>query len=150
MYCYYYVPSNLYYKRHLSRKWNCWSLRCNWSIACWRCSNYIFIFDLTPGFKGLGRDNYKAKWETFKCWDLVHLIVVVWWYWSCESIMDGWTSKLASSSITIPNLIVALYGRYEDGQPIYSSRQESISQELEMCCSSWQQIAPFPKPSISK
>ena len=28
------------------------------------CSNYIFILDLTPGFNGLGRDNYQ-------CWDLV-------------------------------------------------------------------------------
>ena len=30
------------YKMHLSRQWNCWSLRCSWSITCWRCSNYLF------------------------------------------------------------------------------------------------------------
>ena len=29
---------------HLYR--HCWSLRCSWSIACWSCSNYIFIPDL--------------------------------------------------------------------------------------------------------
>ena len=33
--------------RHLSRQYNCRSLRCSWSIACRRCSNYIFILDLT-------------------------------------------------------------------------------------------------------
>ena len=26
-------------------------------VACWRCSNYIFILDLTPGFIGLGTGN---------------------------------------------------------------------------------------------
>ena len=35
------------------------------------CSNYIFILDLTPGLNGLGRDNCKARQETFKCWDFV-------------------------------------------------------------------------------
>ena len=40
---------------------NCWSLRCRWSIACRRCSNYIFIIDLTPGFNGLGKDNCKTS-----------------------------------------------------------------------------------------
>ena len=28
-------------------------------IACRRWSNYIFILDLTPGFRGLGKDNCK-------------------------------------------------------------------------------------------
>ena len=45
------VPSNLKHK-HLSGQW---PLRCIWSIACWRCSNYIFILEFTPGFIGLGR-----------------------------------------------------------------------------------------------
>ena len=27
----------------------------------------------THGFNGLGKDNYKMKWETFKFWDLVTL-----------------------------------------------------------------------------
>ena len=42
------------------------------------CSNYIF--DLTPGFNGLGEDNCKARRETFKFWDLVWLILEVWMY----------------------------------------------------------------------
>ena len=29
----------------LNRQQNCWSLRCIWSIACRRCSSYIFILD---------------------------------------------------------------------------------------------------------
>ena len=54
---------------------NCWSLRCSWSIACRRCSNYIFVFNLTPGFNGLGKDNYNMRQEAFKFWDLVRLIL---------------------------------------------------------------------------
>ena len=50
---------------HLSLLWNCWSIRCRWSIACWHCSNYMSILDLTPGFNGLGKDNGKMRWETF-------------------------------------------------------------------------------------
>ena len=57
----------------------CWSLRCSWSIACRRCSNYIFIFDLTLGFNRLRKGNCKARWETFKVWDLVHCILEIWW-----------------------------------------------------------------------
>ena len=44
------------------------------------CSNYIFILDLTPGFNGLGKDNCKTRWKTFKCSDLVRFILEVWWY----------------------------------------------------------------------
>ena len=35
--------SNL--KTHLRRQWNCWSLRCSWSIACRLWSNCIFLLD---------------------------------------------------------------------------------------------------------
>ena len=55
-----------------------WSIRCSWSIACRRCSNYIFIMYSTAGFNGLGKDNH--KWETFQFWDLVRLILEVWRY----------------------------------------------------------------------
>ena len=36
-------------------------VRCSWSIACRRCSNYIFIVDLTPGFNGLGKDARRGE-----------------------------------------------------------------------------------------
>ena len=49
------------------------SFRCSWSIACRRCSNYIFILDLTSGFNGFGKDSRKTVRESFKCWDLVRL-----------------------------------------------------------------------------
>ena len=65
--------SNLLYKSHLSRQWTCWSLRCSWSIASWRCSNYIFIIDLIAGFNRLGKDNCKTRRYTFKFWVLVRL-----------------------------------------------------------------------------
>ena len=35
-------------------------------IACRRCSNYIFILHLVPGFNGLGRNNCKTTRELFK------------------------------------------------------------------------------------
>ena len=63
--------------RHAGQ-WNCWSLRCSWSIACRHCSNYIFIVNLTPGFNRLHKDNCKMRWETFKFWDLVWLILQIW------------------------------------------------------------------------
>ena len=62
---------------------NCWSLRCSWSIACRRCSNNIFILNLTPGFNGLGKDNYKMRREAFKFWDLVCLILETLRYIHC-------------------------------------------------------------------
>ena len=43
------------------------------SAVVGRCSNYIFILDLSPDFNGLGKDNCKTNRETFKFWDLVWL-----------------------------------------------------------------------------
>ena len=48
-------PSSLLYKPNFSRKLNCWSLRCSWSIACRRCSNYIFILQLIFGYSNWPR-----------------------------------------------------------------------------------------------
>ena len=45
--------------------------------VCRRCSNYIFILDLTPGFNGLGKDHCKRRQDIFKFWDLVRLILEV-------------------------------------------------------------------------
>ena len=70
--CYHQISK---YKTHFSRQLNCWSLRCSWSIACRRCSNYIFILNLTPGFNGLGKGNYRMRREAFKFWDLVRLVL---------------------------------------------------------------------------
>ena len=71
--------SNPQYKSHLSVQSNCWSFKCSSIIACWRCSNYIFIHISIPGFNGLGKNNCKTRWETFKFGDLVRVILVVWW-----------------------------------------------------------------------
>ena len=67
-------PSSLWYKRHLSRQLSCWSLRCSWSIACRRCSNYTYMFHFKPGSNRLGKDKCKTRQKTFKFWDLVRLI----------------------------------------------------------------------------
>ena len=42
------------------------AVRCSLGIACWRCSNYVFILDLRPGFNGLSKDNCKTRQETFE------------------------------------------------------------------------------------
>ena len=73
------ILSNLQYKPHFNRPLNCWSLRCSWSITCRRCSNYIFILHLTLGFNILRKDDWKPRRETFKFWDLVHLILENLW-----------------------------------------------------------------------
>ena len=61
-----YVPSNLWYRSRLSTQRICWSLRCSYSIACRRCSNYIFILDLTPGFNGSDKDNCETRRDSFE------------------------------------------------------------------------------------
>ena len=74
--CWLFCLSIVYHKtsniRARCRQWNCWS-RCIWSIVCRRCSNCIFIFDLTPGVNRLGKHNFKSRRVTFKLWDLVDL-----------------------------------------------------------------------------
>ena len=77
---------------------NCWSLRCSWSIACQRCSNYIFILNLTSGFNGLGKDNYQMRREAFKFWDLVRLILETLRYtsqnWVISDFLHVWHSAI--------------------------------------------------------
>ena len=46
--------------------------------ACRRCSNYIFILNLTHSFNILHEDNCKTRWEIFKFWELVHLVLEIW------------------------------------------------------------------------
>ena len=53
-------------------------------IACRRCSNYIFILNLTRGFNGLGKDNYKTGRETVMFRDWVRLILENWRYLSLQ------------------------------------------------------------------
>ena len=52
----------------------------SWSIACRRCSNYIFILHWPLGFNILCEDNGKPSRETFKFWDLVRLVLEIWLY----------------------------------------------------------------------
>ena len=102
-YCAYTVK--LYYKTYLCRHLNCWSLRCSWSIACRRCSNYIFILNWTHGFNRLGKDNCKTRGETFKfwdsgclIWDTLRYIVVLLTHFSASASTSRrhWASTLIS------------------------------------------------------
>ena len=107
---YYHQISNI---RHLRVQLNCWPLRCSWSIVCRRCSNYIFILDLTPGFNALGKDNCKTRQETFEFGDLVRLVIEIWRYplvhchaveWSlCNSFEDRTTVYFS----TVPDLQIS-------------------------------------------
>ena len=45
-----------------------------------RCSKYIFILDITPGFNRLGNNNGTTGRETLKLWDLLRLLLGVWRY----------------------------------------------------------------------
>ena len=74
------VLSNLYHKSHLSSQHSVWSFRCSWSMACRRCSTYIFIIDLAPSFNRLGKNNCDTRGETLKFWDSVWLLLEIWWY----------------------------------------------------------------------
>ena len=56
---------------------NCRLLRCSWSIACRRCSNYIFILDSTHRLIGLTEDNCTTRRETSKFGDLMRLILEI-------------------------------------------------------------------------
>ena len=71
------IPSSLQYKTHLSMQLNCSLLRCSWSIACRRCSNYIFILHLTLGLNILLKDNCMPRRGTFMFWELVRLISMI-------------------------------------------------------------------------
>ena len=86
---------------HPNRQYICQSLRCSWSIACRRCSNYIFILNLTAGFKGFRKDSRKAVQGSFKGWDLVRLILETWRYNENSIVaMGSWcpkSSKVATS-----------------------------------------------------
>ena len=73
--------------RRLSRQLNCLLLRCCWSIACRRCSNYIFILYLTPGFNRLDKDKCKTRRESFKFSDLVPLILEILRVYANESLI---------------------------------------------------------------
>ena len=73
------ISSNLWYKIQFNKQ--LMLISCSWSITCQRCSNKIFILNLTPGFNILCKDNCKMRWETFKFGDLVsyiRILTVVW------------------------------------------------------------------------
>ena len=56
-------------------------------------SNKSSFSILTPGFNVLGKDRCKVRREIFKFWDLVQLILEVWWYFShrpCLTIDWRW------------------------------------------------------------
>ena len=101
---------------------------CSWSIACQRCSNYIWVIDLTPGFIGLGKDNSKTRRETFKFWDLVCIILKILQYsqqkhtrfssvlrleessqyhgYRCPGILPWWRHQMETFSA-----LLAIFGR---------------------------------------
>ena len=92
----YHQVSNL---RHLSWQLNSWSLRYSWGIACRRCSNYIFILDLTPGFNGLGKDEMRIISSKFG--DLVQLILQILRYQNCLWPHNSGTEIVDSETLVL-------------------------------------------------
>ena len=86
-------------------------------VACRRCSNYIFILDLTPGFNGWGKDDCKTRRKSFKFGDLVRLILEILRYvtqlWVLTLSPVTWCFLRVSSAILPPT--------YIDEQMIFSS-----------------------------
>ena len=76
------------------------------------CSNYIFILDLTHAFNGLGKDNCKTRWETFKFWDLVWLILQVWQWASWVQLPCALWNKFSfkSSQSFLLELYILIHG----------------------------------------
>ena len=127
-----------------NRQLNGWSLRCSWSIGCRRCSNHIFILHLTRGLNILHKDNCKPRRETFKFWDLVHLILEILRYifrTSSTSPWDQWAKQfmdltrsilLAPGSFTfISKSLGTLYGLCWSHKPSNSGLARfSVSSEI--------------------
>ena len=74
VYIYIWTPSKLEYKPHLSRQYNCWSLRCSWSIACRRCSFWTYQLASLDCVK----TKCMVRREAFKLWDFVWLMLEIW------------------------------------------------------------------------
>ena len=70
--------------------------------ACRRGSNYIFILDLIPGLNGLDKDIFKARQETFKVRDFVHLILEIWRYFFSLLFQYRGVNLLYTTSETKP------------------------------------------------
>ena len=99
-------------------QYNCWSLRCSWSIACRRCSNYIFILHLTPDFNGLGKDNCNTTRETVKFWDLVRLILEVLRYADILSI-EPWGTNYWQWATTFIVIYLTIGSSFFSGQKMH-------------------------------
>ena len=59
----------------------------SWSIACQRCSNYIFVINSTPGFNIMGKGDCKTRPETFMFGDWVQLILENWRYLNFHTLL---------------------------------------------------------------
>ena len=103
------MSSSLQYKTQLKRQLNRWSLRCSWSIACRRCSNYIFILHLTLAFNILQKDNIYPRRETFQFGDLVRLILDILRYINRDNCYYYTMLSQAQSSYSMLNHINALW-----------------------------------------
>ena len=113
-------------------------------IACRRCSNSIFILNLTPGVNGLGRDNYKTIRETFMFWDWVRLILENWRY-----IISNFTSTFRATCISLKMNSKYNYTRsnYNDSclcpiqwSQVLSHEWRSSWSSADRCCSNYRYI----------
>ena len=77
---------------------------------------YIFILDLTSHFNGLGKDNCRTIWVTFKFWDLVCLYSGLGW------VLNIWVWVLENQySTSTPVQCFQYIHVYHFGQDVYRS-----------------------------
>ena len=82
-----------------------------WSIICRRCSNHIFILDLTPGFNGLDKDNCKTRRETFKFWELMRYVIFMYHYLPIQGVVSlrfRELSKICSRDFCIAEVVLLM------------------------------------------
>ena len=90
-----YIYRQIFNIRHIRRQSDCRSLSANR-----RCSNYIFILDLTPGLNRLGRNNCETWREIFSFWDSVRLLEV-WRYEAGAWRVKNWLRVLTLADASI-------------------------------------------------
>ena len=82
---------------------------------------YIFLPDLTSRFNGLCKDTFQTRRETFKCCDLMRLVLEVWWHFSSDPEINTANDAFIFYCFTISCSTLGLI----DTCPQYSSRRLS-------------------------
>ena len=111
----------------------------------------LYILDLTLGFNALSQVNCKTRWESFKFWDLVPLILEVLWF-----VLLIWNYKIlcnTSQYIISGNGFDINSSWPGDGMWIYMCCIElsgsTLAQVMAYCLVLWQQAITWNIVDVS-